>query len=156
MPFREFSSKAKSSEQAVDHLPLAPRDRKIALSRAVLEMRLNGQIDRALEFFTPDARVEIVGDDAFSPFAGICIGRKAIGAKLQMLNVTFEYTDIVPYLFVVEGDHVIARWRGRFRNRGTGPSAAIEGIAHLTFVGDQISYYSIFVDTAVVARLANP
>jgi ketosteroid isomerase-like protein len=156
MPFQEFNSQTRESTNSVEHLPLTPRERKIALSRAVLQMRLDGQIDQALEYFTPDARVDIVGDDAFSPFSGVSIGRKAIAAKLQMLNVTFEYSDLVPYLFVVEGDHVVARWRGRFRNRGTGPSAAIEGIAHLTFVGDQIGYYSLFVDTAAVARLSNP
>lgn len=139
----------------VEQLPLSARERKVALCRAVLDLRLNGEIDQALEFVTEDARFEIVGDDAFSPFSGASIGRQAIKQKIHMLHVAFEYTNIDPYLFVVEGDHVMARWRGRFRNRGTGPSAAIEGLAHATFRGDRICYFSIFYDTAAVARISD-
>jgi ketosteroid isomerase-like protein len=138
----------------VEQLPVSSRERKIALCRAILGLRLKGEIEKALEFVTEDARFEIVGDDAFSPFSGASVGRRAIGQKIHMLHVAFEYTNIEPYLFVVEGDHVMARWRGRFRNRGTGPSAAIEGLAHATFRGDQICYFSIFYDTAAVARIS--
>ena len=152
-PNRHMPSDSQVSPQDVQALPVGPRERKVALCRAVLDLRLNGEIDRVIEFFTEEARFEIVGDAAFSPFSGACTGARAIAAKMHMLNVAFEYTEIDPYLFVVEGDHVVARWRGRVRNRGTGPSAAIEGIAHTIFEGDRIRYYSIFVDMAAVVRL---
>ncbi len=134
--------------------PADPRERKIALCRAALELRLKGDIELALGYFTEDARFDMVGNNAFNPFSGSVSGRPGIAEKLRMIHVAFEYSDLDPYLFVVEGDHLMARFRGRVRNRGTGPSAAIEGIAHLTFEADRICYFGIFLDTAAVARLS--
>ena len=135
-------------------LPADPRERKIALCRAALALRMRGDIEQALGYFTEDARFDMVGNNAFNPYSGSISGRAGIAEKLRMIHVAFEYSGLDPYLFVVDGDHLMARFRGLVRNRGTGPSASIEGIAHITFQGDLISYFGIFLDTAAVARLS--
>ena len=137
-----------------DSLPADPRERKIALCQAALELHMKGDIELALGYFTENARFDMVGNNAFNAYSGTVFGRVGIAEKLRMIHVAFEYSDLDPYLFVVEGAHLMARFRGRVRNRGTGPSASIEGIAHVTFEADRICYFGIFLDTAAVARLS--
>jgi hypothetical protein len=152
---RRKPEEALPKSATVNQLPVGVRERKIAMCRNLLGLRMAGSLDKLMDFFTPDARFDLIGSDAFSPFSGTCTGREAIAAKMRMLFVTFEYSDLDPYLFVVEDENVVVRWRARWRNRGTGPSAALEGIAHLIFEGDRVKYYCNFFDTAGVARLSD-
>ena len=75
------------------------------------------------------------------------------GEKIRTMNVLIEYCEITPQAYVMDHDHFVVRWTGRWRNRGTGPAEDLEGVAHVRFRDGLIVEYTNFLDTAIIADL---
>ena len=131
------------------------RAQRLDLIMKLMEARIQARFDVLEVIALPDVVVRIIGDSAFSPFAGTFKGRQAARAALERLSVEFEYTQVNVEYIMVDGDQVALRWRGELRNRGTSARGEFEGFLHIVFRDDLVSEYVAYVDTAALARLAD-
>lgn len=129
------------------------KDDLIRMCSELISLRLQGNLTEVVKFFAPDARLRIAGSSTANPLSSVCVGHQQILEKIRTMNVLIEYCDINPQAYVVDEDHFVVRWTGRWRNRGTGPAENLEGVAHVRFRDGLIVDYTNFVDTAMIADM---
>jgi ketosteroid isomerase-like protein len=129
------------------------KEQMIKKCEDLISLRLRGNLREVVKFFAPDARLRVAGSSAVNPLSSVCVGHQQILEKIKTMNVLIEYCEIRPVAYVVDEDHFVVRWTGRWRNRGTGPAEDLEGVVHVRFRDGLIVDYTNFVDTAVVADL---
>jgi ketosteroid isomerase-like protein len=129
------------------------KDDLIRKCSELISLRLEGNLTEVVKYFAPDARLRIAGSSTVSPLSSVCVGHQQILEKIRTMNVLIEYCEIEPQAYVVDEDHFVVRWTGRWRNRGTGPAENLEGVAHVRFRDGLIVDYTNFVDTAIIADM---
>ena len=149
----ERSGKPPRQTLSVPQRKALTRDDMIRICDDLIRLRIRGDFKDLLRYFAPDAQVRIAGSSTANPLSSVCVGHQQILEKMKSIHVLIEYCDIEPTAYVVDEDHFVVRWSGRWRNRGTGPAETLEGVVHVRFRNGLIIDYTNFVDTAVIAEL---
>jgi ketosteroid isomerase-like protein len=153
MKDRPGNPRANKSRHISPEQKVLTKDEMIRKCSELISLRLEGNLTEVVKFFAPDARLRIAGSSTVNPLSSVCVGHQQILEKIRTMNVLIEYCEIEPQAYVVDEDHFVVRWIGRWRNRGTGPAENLEGVAHVRFRDGLIVDYTNFVDTAMIAEM---
>jgi ketosteroid isomerase-like protein len=118
--------------------------------------RVNGDVDKVLAVFTPDAKFTL---NAAPPQPTVSVMAESNGgmrAALSDLIEAFEFKDLKIVDSVVEGSKAAIRIRFTVTSRATGKSAVTESLDLIEFRDGKVASYTQFFDSAIAARLTSP
>jgi len=133
----------------------AKRENFLQICREIYGRRARGDFEAALALFDENATFRILGSRAMIPAAGLRVGKAEIREALKAFEVDFEMINFDVDDFVGDPDRLsYVSWHMTLRNRGTGAFAEIEGVDRLKWRDYKIMECVRFLDTALVAALA--
>lgn len=117
--------------------------------------RVNGDVDKVLAVFTPDAKFTL---NAAPPQPTVSVMTEGGGmrAALSQLVEAFEFKDLKIVDSVVEGSKAAIRIRFTVRSRATGKMAVTESLDLIEFRDGKVASYTQFFDSAIADRLLAP
>ena len=136
---------------------LANLDRSLIEERAIglLECLAEQDIDAALTFLTPNARVVLGADRRAMPFFGCYEGEAGIRRAFREIHI--EY-DVLAQNFrdaLVDGNRIVLRRTCRMRHRGTGKVMNVEFCDWLQFQDGFVSELTMMPETMALAELVD-
>jgi ketosteroid isomerase-like protein len=109
-----------------------------------------GDIPAVLELLTDDVEWTLQGPSTI-PFAGTRHRRDGVAEFFTLVGQNLQFEVFKPYLFVDEGDTVVALGRERSKSPSTG-RAVVQEWAHVYTLRDgKIATFQAFEDTATLA-----
>lgn len=114
---------------------------------ALYAARTSGDSEEFASYFSPDARMTIVGNPAMSPGSGMRLGREGIARHIDMLHEINDYLSHTIDHVVIEGDHVVVRWTAEVRFLDSGRTGSFEVLDHLRIKDGMIVEMTHFYDT---------
>jgi len=134
---------------------LSSLDRVLLKERAVglLEALAMQDIDEAMTFLSPEAKVFLGADLRAMPFFGSYEGEA--GARQALREIHIEYDVLAQDIrdVVVDQDRVVARRTCRMRHRGTAKVMDVDFCDWIQFEGGFVSQMSIMPETLALAEL---
>jgi ketosteroid isomerase-like protein len=117
--------------------------------------RVNGDVDKLLAVFTPDAKFTL---NAAPPQPTVAVMTEGGGMRtaLSQLVEAFEFKDLKIVDSVIEGDKAAIRIRFTVTSRATGKSAVTESLDLIEFRDGKVASYTQFFDSAIADRLLAP
>ena len=131
------------------------RDEMLKLMGDGYIARVNGDEDKVLAVFTPDAKFTL---NAAPPQPTIAVMTEGGGMRtaLSQLVEAFEFKDLKIVDSVVEGSKAAIRIRFTVISRATGKSAVTESLDLIEFRDGKVASYTQFFDSAIADRLLAP
>ena len=134
---------------------LSSLDRVLLKERAVglLEALAMQDIDEAMTFLSPEAKVFLGADLRAMPFFGSYEGEA--GARQALREIHIEYDVLAQDIrdVVVDQDRVVARRTCRMRHRGTAKVMDVDFCDWMQFEGGFVSHLSLMPETLALAAL---
>lgn len=118
--------------------------------------RVNGDVDKVLAVFTPDAKFTLNAAPPQPTVSVMAEGNGGMRAALSDLIEAFEFKDLKIVDSVVEGSKAAIRIRFTVTSRATGKSAVTESLDLIEFRDGKVASYTQFFDSAIAARLTSP
>jgi ketosteroid isomerase-like protein len=142
---------APSALGLLDSAAVHERDRHEDMLRAFwLDRAANGAA--AIErYFAEDGELHLIGDPTVVPFARSHLGREAVQALVDQIDVEFAFESFAIERVLVDGDRAAVHWAGDVKHRGTGARGRIEALDHVLIAGGRIRSITEFFDTAATA-----
>jgi ketosteroid isomerase-like protein len=109
-----------------------------------------GDIPAVLELLTDDVEWTLQGPSTI-PFAGTRHGRDGVAEFFTLLGQNLQFQVFEPYLFLNEGDTVVALGRERSQSPSTGGTVVQEWAHVYTLRDGKIATFQAFEDTAALA-----
>ena len=134
---------------------LSSLDRVLLEERAIglLDCLAKHDIDEAMTFLSPQAKVSLGSDRRAMPFFGSYEGEAGVRQALREVHIecdvlAYEIRDVV-----VDQDRVVARRTCRMRHRGTAKVRDVDFCDWIQFEGGFVSHLSIMPETLALAEL---
>jgi ketosteroid isomerase-like protein len=117
--------------------------------------RVNGDVDKVLEAFTPDATFTLNAAPPQPTVSVMTEGSGGMRAALSALIEAFEFKDLEIIDSVVEGSKAAIRIRFTVTSRATGKTAVTETLDLIEFRDGKVASYTQFLDSAMASRLTS-
>jgi ketosteroid isomerase-like protein len=127
------------------------RDRHEDLLRSFWVDRCENGSAAIGRYFTDDGELHLIGDPTVIPFARSHIGRDAVAALVDQIDMEFAYEGFAIEKVLVDGDRAAVQWTADVRHRGTGARGRVESLDHVLLEGGRIRSITEFFDTAATA-----
>ena len=132
-----------------------------SLDRVLLEERAIGllgslakhDLDDAMTFLSPRARVSLGSDRAAMPFYGSYEGEAVVRQALREVHIEYDVLAQDIRDIVVDQDRVVARRTCRMRHRGTAKVMDVDFCDWIQFEGGFVSHLSLMPETLALAEL---
>ena len=132
-----------------------------SLDRVLLEERATGlldcladhDIDEAMTYLSPKARVFLGSDQRAMPFFGSSEGQDGLRQALREIHIEYDVLSQDIRDIVVDGDRVVARRTCRMRHRGTAKVMDVDFCDWIQFDGGFVSQLSLMPETLALAEL---
>jgi ketosteroid isomerase-like protein len=115
--------------------------------------RVNGDVDKVLAAFTPDATFTLNAAPQ-QPTVSVAAEGSGMRAALSQLIEAFAFHKLDIVDSVIEGSKAAIRTRFTVTCRATGQTAVTEALDLIEFRDGKVASYTQFFDTAVADRLA--
>lgn len=115
--------------------------------------RMNGDVDKVLAVFAPDAKFTLNAAPSQPTVAVMTEGSGGMRTALTQLVKAFEFKDLKIVDSVVEGSKAAIRIRFTVTSRATGKSAVTESLDLIEFRDGKVASYTQFFDSAIADRL---
>ena len=115
--------------------------------------RVNGDVDKLLAVFTPDAKFSLNAAPPQPTVSVMTEGAGGMRTALSQLVEAFEFKDLQIVESVVEGSKAAIRIRFTVTSRATGKSAVTESLDLIEFRDGKVASYRQFFDSAIADRL---
>ena len=115
--------------------------------------RVNGDVDKLLAVFTPDAKFSLNAAPPQPTVSVMTEGAGGMRSALSQLVEAFEFRDLHIVDSVVEGSKAAIRIRFTVTSRATGKSAVTESLDLIEFRDGKVASYRQFFDSAIAERL---
>jgi ketosteroid isomerase-like protein len=132
------------------------RDEMLKLMGDGYTARVNGDVDKVLAVFTPDAKFTLNAAPPQPTVSVMTEGSGGMRTALSQLVEAFEFKDLKIVDSVVEGSKAAIRIRFTVTSRATGKSAATESLDLIEFRDGKVASYTQFFDSAIADRLLAP
>jgi len=134
---------------------LTSLDRVMLEERAVglLECLADHDIDQAMTFLSPKARVFLGADQRAMPFFGSYEGQDGLRQALREIHIEYDVLSQDIRDILVDGDRVVARRTCRMRHRGTAKVMDVDFCDWIQFEGGFVSQLSLMPETLALAEL---
>ena len=134
---------------------LASLDRVLLEERAIglLDCLADHDIDEAMTFLSPGARVFLGSDHRAMPFFGSYEGQDGLRQALREIHIEYDVLSQDVRDIVVDGDRVVARRTCRMRHRGTAKVMDVDFCDWIQFEGGFVSQLSLMPETLALAEL---
>jgi ketosteroid isomerase-like protein len=116
--------------------------------------RVNGDVDKVLAAFTPDATFTLNAAPQQPTVSVAAEGSGGMRAALKQLIYAFAFEKLDIVDSVIEGSKAAIRTRFTVTCRATGQTAVTEALDLIEFRDGKVASYTQFFDTAVADRLA--
>ena len=115
--------------------------------------RVNGDVDKLLAVFTPDAKFSLNAAPPQPTVSVMTEGAGGMRTALSQLVEAFEFKDLKIIDSVVEGSKAAIRIRFTVTSRATGKTAVTELLDLIEFRDGKVASYRQFFDSAIAERL---
>ena len=134
---------------------LASIDPVLLEERAVglLECLAKHDLDEAMTFLSPKAKVFLGSDRRAMPFFGSYDGEAGIRQALREVHIEYDVLAQEIRDVVVDQDRVLARRTCRMRHRGTAKVMDVDFCDWMQFEGGFVSHLSLMPETLALAEL---
>ncbi len=132
------------------------RDEMLKLMGDGYIARVNGDVDKVLAVFTPDAKFTLNAAPPQPTVSVMTEGSGGMRTALSLLVDAFEFKDLKIVDSVVEGSKAAIRIRFTVTSRATGKSAVTESLDLIEFRDGKVASYTQFFDSAIADRLLAP
>jgi ketosteroid isomerase-like protein len=134
---------------------LTSLDRVMLEERAVglLECLADHDIDQAMTFLSPKARVFLGADQRAMPFFGSYEGQDGLRQALREIHIEYDVLSQDIRDILVDGDRVVARRTCRMRHRGTAKVMDVDFCDWIQFEGGFVFQLSLMPETLALAEL---
>jgi ketosteroid isomerase-like protein len=132
------------------------RDEMLKLMGDGYTARVNGDVDKVLAVFTPDAKFTLNAAPPQPTVSVMTEGSGGMRTALSQLVEAFEFKDLKIVDSVVEGSKAAIRIRFTVTSRATGKSAVTESLDLIEFRDGKVASYTQFFDSAIADRLLAP
>jgi len=136
---------------------LSSVDRVLLEERAIglLEALAMNDIDEAMTFLSPRARVCLGSDRRAMPFFGSYEGEAGMRQALREVHIAYDVLAQDIRDIVVDQDRVVARRTCRMRHRGTAKVMDVDFCDWMQFDGGFVSHLSLMPETLALAELVD-
>ena len=132
-----------------------------SLDRVLLEERATGlldalakhDLDGAMTFLSPQARVSLGTDRRAMPFFGSYEGEAGVRQALREVRIEYDVLAQEIRDVVVDQDRVVARRTCRMRHRGTAKVMDVDFCDWMQFEDGFVSHLSLMPETLALAEL---
>ncbi len=138
---------------ALSHL--SSLDRVLLEERAIglLDSLAKHDLDEAMTFLSPQARVSLGSDRRAMPFFGSYEGEAGVRQALREVHIEYDVLAQEVRDVVVDQDRVVARRTCRMRHRGTAKVMDVDFCDWMQFEGGFVSHLSLMPETLALAEL---
>ncbi len=130
-------------------------DRVLLEERSIglLECLATHDLDEAMTFLSPQARVSLGSDRRAMPFFGSYEGEAGIRQALREVHIAYDVIAQDIRDIVVDQDRVVARRTCRMRHRGTAKVMDVDFCDWIQFEHGFVSHLSLMPETLALAEL---
>ena len=134
---------------------LTSLDRVLLEERAIglLDCLADHDIDEAMTYLAPQARVFLGSDQRAMPFYGSYEGQDGLRQALREIHIEYDVLSQDIRDILVDGDRVVARRTCRMRHRGTAKVMDVDFCDWIQFEGGFVSQLSLMPETLALAEL---
>ena len=134
---------------------LSSLDRVLLEERAIglLDCLVKHNIDEAMTFLSPQAKVCLGSDRRAMPFFGSYEGEAGVRQALREVHIEYDVLAYEIRDVVVDQDRVVARRTCRMRHRGTAKVMDVDFCDWIQFEGAFVSHLSVMPETLALAEL---
>ena len=134
---------------------LSSIDRVLLEERAIglLDALAKHDLDEAMTFLSPQAKVFLGSDRRAMPFFGSYEGEAGVRQALREVHIEYDVLAQDIRDIVVDQDRVVARRTCRMRHRGTAKVMDVDFCDWMQFEGGFVSHLSLMPETLALAEL---
>ena len=134
---------------------LSSLDRVLLEERAIglLDSLAKHDLDEAMTFLSPKARVSLGSDRRAMPFFGSYEGEAGVRQALREVHIEYDVLAQDIRDVVVDRDRVVARRTCRMRHRGTAKVMDVDFCDWIQFEDGFVSHLSLMPETLALAEL---